>query len=198
MKVRLLRRLSLPSPALVIAVAALVAALSGSSHALTITNANVRDRSLTGTKFQENSVGGNAVEESALSGRSMRGTLFELDSVGGNAVKESTLGTVPSAAVAGIGGGLARHAVIAPDGAIVRQRGIAGSSRIGPGHYQVAFDVDVRACVYVATIGDELAGGPGAGEINVAQAAANVNAVRVVTRGGGNRADRSFHIVVSC
>jgi len=129
----------------------------------------------------------------------MRGTLFQLDSIGGNAVKESTLGTVPSAALAGIGGGLARHAVIGPDGAIVRPRGVTGALHTGPGQYQVVFDVDVRACVYVATIGDELAAGPGAGEINVSQAAANVNAVRVVTRGGGgNHADRSFHIVVSC
>jgi hypothetical protein len=78
---------------MVIAVTALVVALSGSAYALTIANANVRDRSLTGTKFQENSVGGSAIKESALSGPLDEGTLFQLHSVGGNAFKESTLDT---------------------------------------------------------------------------------------------------------
>ena len=96
-------------------------------------------------------------------------------------------------------GSVTRHAVISNIGATVRARGVTSSAQTGAGQYQVVLDRDVRNCVYVATLGDESASGPGTGQIAVTSAAANVNAVRVVTRDSdGTPANRSFHLVVSC
>ena len=81
---RILRRR--PSPALVIAVIALFAALSGTAYALTITGADVMNGSLTGADIRNRSL-----TQSDLRGRSLKGTLMLKDSVGYNAVKEEVL-----------------------------------------------------------------------------------------------------------
>jgi len=76
---------------------------------------------------------------------------------------------------------------------------VTAATKTGDGQYSVIFDADVRGCTYFATLGDESASAPGTGQISVTSAAANVNGVRVVTRGSdGNPADRSFHLMVSC
>ena len=60
-------------------------------------------------------------------------------------------------------------------------------------------DRDVRACVYVATLGDESAAAPGTGQVSVTSLPSSVNGVRVFTRdSAGTAANRSFHLVVSC
>jgi len=191
-------RPSRPSPAMVVALAALFVALSGSAYALTITNANIKNRSLTGTKFRANSIGGNAVKESALTRRSMAGRLFKLDSIGGNAVKESSLGPVAQA------GGATHYAVVNELGQLVRGRGVAanGVSRSGTGTYLVVFDRDVTSCAYDATLADPSNGLPPLGQIGTARSAAiygPLNGVQVRTANqAGEEANRPFHLVLSC
>ena len=72
---RRIRRL-LPSPAMVVAVVALVMSLGGSAYALvitgksikngTVTNKDIRNHSLTGTDMRKNKVGGGAIDEATL------------------------------------------------------------------------------------------------------------------------------------
>jgi hypothetical protein len=80
---RLTRRFPRPSAAMLVAVAALFAALGGTSYAaLMVTGANVVNGSLTGADMAKKSIGGNRLKK---------------DTVGGSRVLESSLGTVPMA-----------------------------------------------------------------------------------------------------
>ena len=181
------RRLRAPSPAMVVALIALFVSLGGSAYAVaTIGSDDIINGSIRNRDFKDGT---------------LRGQESKPDGWGPKAIKEQVLDAskfkqVPSAVIAD---GVTRHAVISNIGATVRGRGTASSAQTGPGQYEVIFDRDVRGCVYVATLGDESAAGPGNGQISVTSAAANVNGVRVVTRDSeGAVANRSFHLVVSC
>jgi hypothetical protein len=187
------RFLRLPSPAMVVAIVALVTASSGVSYAVaTINGSSLVNGSIRNVKFKDGT---------------LRGQEAKRDGFGGGAIKErsldasqldsSKLGPVPSA---GTADGLMRHVVVASNGGAVRGRGVASTAKTGDGQYQVIFDRDVRNCTYFATLGDESAAAPGTGQISVTSAASNVNGVRVATRNsvGDTLVDRSFHLMVSC
>src|SRR5215218_4390096 len=91
-----------PSPAMVVAVAALVMSLGGSAYALVITGKSIKDGSVTNKDIRNHSLTGNDMR---------RG------SVGGGAIKESSLGPVPAAFVAA---GASRFAVVNANGQAVR------------------------------------------------------------------------------
>ncbi|MGH2741133.1 MAG: hypothetical protein ACRDN8_01365 [Thermoleophilaceae bacterium] len=172
---------------MVVALIALFVSLGGSAYAVaTIGSDDIVNGSIRNRDFKDGT---------------LRGQEAKRDGFGGGGIKEQSLDAtkikqVPSAVAAD---GVTRHAVISNVGATVRSRGTASSAQTGPGQYQVVFDRDVRNCVYVATLGDESAAGPGNGQISVTSAASNVNGVRVVTRDSdGVFANRSFHLVVSC
>jgi hypothetical protein len=174
------KRKFLPSPAMVVALIALVAALGGSAYAaIVVTGKNVKNGSLTGVDFKP---------------RSLHGSKLRADSIGGGSIKESTLGPVQA---------LAHQAVVTGAGVLARGRGVTGVVRTAAGRYQVAFDRDIRGCVYAATVGDVSAAGPGTGTASVASNPANANAVDVRTvtyNAAGNPVDenRPFHLIVSC
>ncbi|HSE82517.1 MAG TPA: hypothetical protein VLA87_12650 [Gaiellaceae bacterium] len=84
---------------------------------------------------------------------------------------------------------------------IARGNGVASVTKSGVGNYVVAFNRNVRQCVYSATIG--LSGASGTeddGFTTVVGAAANVNAVFVETDDTtGTESDNlSFHLIVNC
>jgi hypothetical protein len=174
------KRKFLPSPAMAVALIALFAALGGSAYAaLVVTGKNVKNGSLTGVDFKK---------------RSLHGSKLRADSIGGDVVKESTLGPVQA---------LAHQAVVTGAGVLARGRGVTGVVRTAAGRYAITFDREVRSCVYVATVGDVSAAGPGNGNATVASNAANANAVDVRTvtyNAAGNPVDenRPFHLLVSC
>jgi hypothetical protein len=187
------RFLRLPSPAMVVAIIALVVASSGVSYAVaTISGSSLVNGSIRNVKFKDGT---------------LRGQEAKRDGFGGGAIKErsldasqldaSKIGQVPSAASAE---GVVRHVVVASNGGAVRGRGVTSTAKTGVGQYQAIFDRDVRNCTYFATLGDESAAAPGTGQISVTSAASNVNGVRVVTRNsaGDTPVDRSFHLMVSC
>ena len=172
-----------PSPAMVVALTALVLSLGGSAYALVVTGKTIRNNSVTNKDIRQRT----------LTGNDMRG-----DKVGGGAIKESTLGPVPSAFIAG---GSSRFAVVGAGGAVRRGRGFSSVSRTGRGRYQVIFQGDVRNCAYYATVGDPSAAGPPANsQVSVSSLASNVNgvAVRTANSNNGNQADRPFHLLVLC
>ena len=174
----------LPSPAMVVAVVALMVSLGGSAYAaLVITGKNIKNGTVTGKDIHN---------------RSLRGTDIHRDSIGGGSIKESTLATVPGAYLTV---GSARFAVVNGAGQAVRGRDISSVARTSEGRYQVIFNGNVRNCGYYATIGDPSASAPPShSEISVSSLGSNVNGVAVRTQNGGNgnQLDRPFHLVVMC
>jgi hypothetical protein len=175
----------LPSPAMVVAVIALIASLTGSAYAaLVITGKSIKNGTVTGKDIRNHS---------------LRGSDIHHDGIGGGSIKESTLGPVPQAYLAG---GSGRFAVVNGAGQAVRGRGISSVARTSEGRYQVIFNADLRNCAYFATIGDPSASAPPShSEISVSSLSSNVNGVAVRTQGGGDagaQADRPFHLIVMC
>jgi hypothetical protein len=174
------RRL-VPSPAMVVALIALVMAMGGSAYALVITGKSIRNGTVTGKDLRNRSVTGNDTKR---------------DSLGGGSIKESSLGLVPQALIAHGGN---RFAVVSGGGQLIRGRN-AQAARTGAGRYQVIFETDIRSCAYFATVGDPSASGPPQNsQISVSSLATNVNGVAVRTENnGGNEVDRPFHLIVFC
>ena len=174
----------LPSPAMVVALVALIASLTGSAYAaLVITGKSIKNGTVTGKDIRNHS---------------LRGSDVRHDSLGGGSIKESTLGTVPGAFLTI---GAARFAVVNAAGQAVRGRDISSVARTSEGRYQVIFNGNVRSCGYYATIGDASASAPPShSEISVSSLGSNVNGVAVRTQNGGNgnQLDRPFHLVVMC
>lgn len=170
-----------PSPAMVVALAALFVALGGSAYALSITGASIVNGTVRGVDVKNYSLTGKDVKK---------------DGLGGVTVKESRLGPVPFAEA------VTHSAVINSGGQLVRGRGVSAADRIlgaGPGRYAVVFNRDVRGCFYSATIGDVSTNGPPTGQASVASLPTNPNGVSVRTQAeGGNAAPRPFHLLVSC
>ena len=173
----------LPSPAMVVAVIALVMSLSGGAYALVITGKSIKNGSITNKDVRNRTLTGNDMRK---------------DSVGGGAIDEATLGPVPSAFLAA---GASRFAVVNAGGQAVRGRDVSSAARTSEGRYQVIFNGDVRNCAYYATVGDESASAPPQnGQISVSSLASNVNGVAVRTENGtnGTELDRPFHLLVMC
>ena len=173
----------LPSPAMVVAVTALVMSLSGGAYALVITGKSINNGSITNKDVRNRTLTGNDMRK---------------DSVGGGAIDEATLGPVPSAFLAACA---SRFAVVNAGGQAVRGRDVSSAARTSEGRYQVIFNGDVRNCAYYATVADESASAPPQnGQISVSSLASNVNGVAVRTENGtnGTELDRPFHLLVMC
>ena len=173
----------LPSPAMVVAVTALVMSLGGSAYALVITGKSIKNGSVTNKDIRNHS----------LTGSDMR-----KDHIGGGAINEATLGPVPSSFLTA---GASRFAVVNAGGQAVRGRDVSSAARTSEGRYQVIFNGDVRNCSYFATVGDESASAPPQNsQISVGSLGPNVNGVAVRTENGtnGTELDRPFHLIVMC
>jgi hypothetical protein len=189
-EVSMFRRL-LPSPAMVVAVVALIMSLGGSAYALVITGKQIRNNSVTGKDVR--SLTGKDIRNRSLTGRE-----FRADKLGGRSIDESSLGPVGTALVAHGG---ARFAVVTEGGQVARGRDISSVARTGDGRYQVIFNADIRGCAYFATVGDASAAAPPQNsQITVSSLATNANGVAVRTENGnnGSEADRPFHLIVMC
>jgi hypothetical protein len=176
------RRL-LPSPAMVVAVVALIMSLGGSAYALVVTGKQIRNNTVTGKDIRN---------------RSLTGREFRRDKLGGRSIRESSLGPVGTALVAHGG---ARYAVVNGSGQLVRGRDVSSVARTGDGRYQVIFNADIRGCAYFATVADESAVAPPQNsQISLSSLSTNVNGVAVRTENGnnGSEANRPFHLIVMC
>jgi hypothetical protein len=175
-------RVRRPSPALVISLIALFVALGGTSYAAIKIGAG---------NLKTGSVGTRAVKNGTLRGRDIRRATLS-----GREINEGRLGSVPLAE------GTSHWAVIrAPDGVVVRGRGVTSATRFPqPGRYQVIFNRDVRGCAYLATLGNTDAATPSTGQIAVSQLPNTPNGVqiRTTTSDGGTNANRNFHLAVVC
>ncbi|MBB4664080.1 hypothetical protein [Conexibacter arvalis] len=199
------KRLKLPSPAMIVALVALFAALGGTSYAAlsvgSVTSREIKNGSIRNVDFKRGT---------------LRGQEFKRDSLGGGAIKEesldaSKLGNVRTASRATeaeratLAAGLTRQLAVAADGARSNDRGgVVSVIKTATGRYQVLFDTDVRACAYSATLAitpppADRRDAPVTGEIAASPLAGNVNGVEVATAdSAGVAADRAFHLTVSC
>jgi hypothetical protein len=162
---------------------------------------------------------GKIVKEAVTAGKIKNGAVttnkLANDAVTGQKAKESTFGEVPLAANANALGGLPaagyqhalRWAVINANagGASVTRGNATAATRQGAGDFLVSFAPDIRACAYVATLGDVGAGVGEAGEISVEQlSAANATTLEIRTyNSAGAQTDPTggndgFHIAVIC
>jgi hypothetical protein len=166
---------------MVTALVALFFSLGGSAFALVITGHSIKNGTVTGAD----------IKNGALASRDMK-----RNSIGGAAILESKLGPVPTADSAQ---GIVHQAVVTGAGVLARGRGVTSASRTGEGRYQVIFDREVRACAYLASVGDAGGAAPAAGLIETSQLPSNVNGVSLRTQNSdGTPSDRPFHLMVSC
>ncbi len=198
-----------PSPAMVIASIALLAALGGTSWAAasklaprnSVGTAQVIDYSLLRRDFRPGQL--------PTGPRGPRGFTGPRGSTGspgppGPPGRTGPTGPTGPAGPKGEKGeagqaASALWAVVNSSGSIARSNGTTSAGRTGTGNYEVIFNRDVSGCGYVASLGNPSAGGIAAGQIGVSPRSGNANGVAVSTRDtAGAAADRSFYLLVFC
>jgi hypothetical protein len=165
-----------PSPAMVVAIIALITALAGTAYAA---------QSINGGAIKKQTIGGGKLKQKTLTG-------FQINT--------NKLGIVPSAKRAAhtywavvnnpAGTGNATLARASDSGIVAAE---------GGGAVAVTFPGNISGCANVA--GRDNAGTtvPGAGYAQTNTAAANTNAVEVRTRDAkGDNEDADFHLIVVC
>jgi hypothetical protein len=204
----------LPSPAMIVSLVALFAALGGTSYAAlsansvnsrtiqngTIRNEDFKDGTLRGAEFKRDSLGGGAIKEEALDASKLG---FVRTATRATTADNATKAALADRATAA--GGVTRQLAVAADGTRSLDRGgVVSVTKTATGLYQVIFDADLRACVSSATLAitpppADSRGAPVTGEIAVSPLAGNVNGVQVATAdSAGVATDRAFQLLVSC
>lgn len=191
----------LPSPALVLAIAALVLALTGSAVAAKrylITNTKqisptvLKQLAKMAAKQGGNGAAGPQGEKGPTGDRGPQG---EKGTTGDK-------GPTGEAGPRGAAGGNSdiEFAVIDPNGALARPTGGATVEKLGPGSYAIVFKTDVTQCAYEATIG--LSGTiavENPGYATVVRWSENPDGVFVQTYNEhAELEDKGFHLVVVC
>lgn len=165
-----------PSPAMVVAVTALVVALAGTAYAA---------QTINGGAIKKQTIGGGKLKQKTLTGYQ---------------INTNKLGVVPSAKRAAHTYWAVVNNPASPGNATLARASDAGITAVeGGGAVSVVFPVNVSGCANVA--GRNNAGttvpGPGTAQTNIT--VANPNAIEVHTRDEkGANADADFHLIVVC
>ncbi|HEX5713094.1 MAG TPA: hypothetical protein VFX85_07255 [Solirubrobacterales bacterium] len=175
---RRLRR-TRPSPAMVVAVIALVTALAGTAYAA---------QTINGGAIKKQTIGGGKLKQKTLTGYQ---------------INLNKLGTVPSARTA-IRASHTYWAVVnnpggAGNAALARASDQGITAAEGGGAVNVIFPVNVSGCANVSSRNNAGTTVPNAGYAQTNISPANPNAIEVHTRdkGGGNE-DSDFQLIVVC
>ncbi len=176
------------SPALVVAGAALLIALSDTGWA-TVSQLVPR-----------NSVGTAQLRNNAVTSAKVKNGQIRLADLHRTARRPGPRGPRGLAGPAGPAGAVTRlWAVMNASGSIARGAGTTSAGRLGAGVYEVVFGQNVTNCAFVASVGDSGEATGANGAATVTRRAGNANGVRVETRNLGNAlADRGFHLIVVC
>ncbi len=170
------QRIGRPSPALVIAILALIVAASGSAvadgvsaAARLITGKQVKNSSLTGADIKNSSLRGSDIRNSSLTGADIRNGSLTLSDIR-KSEKEKLAGSegprglagpqgVPGAAGAsgpkgdpGPPGTARAYGRVSADGALSRAKGIETVTHPGPGVYCVRLDPSIEAAAASAVV----------------------------------------------
>jgi hypothetical protein len=165
-----------PSPAMVVAVVALIVALGGSAYAA---------QHINGGAIKKQTIGGGKLKQKTLTG-------FQINT--------NKLGVVPAAKRASHTYWAVVNNPASPGNAVLARASDAGiTATEGGGGVSVAFPQDVTGCANVAGRNNAGTSTPGAGFAQTNSSPANPNAVEVHTRDDtGANADADFHLIVVC
>jgi hypothetical protein len=165
-----------PSPAMVVAVIALIAALAGTAYAA---------QRINGGAIIKQSIGGGKLKKKTLTG-------FQINT--------AKLGTVPFAQVATHTFWAVVNNPASPgNAALARSSGPDITATEGGGAVTVTFPFNVTGCADVAARNNAGTTVPQAGYAQTNTSAANPNAIEVRTKDkDGNNEDGDFHLIVIC
>jgi hypothetical protein len=166
----------MPSPAMIVAIVALVVALAGTAYAA---------QTINGGAIKKQTIGGGKLKHKTLTGYQ---------------INTNKLGIVPSAnRAAHTYWAVVNNPVGAGNAALARASDTGITAAEGGGAVSVTFPVNISGCADVA--GRDNAGTtvPGAGYAQTNTSPANPNAIEVRTRDEkGAEADADFHLIVVC
>ena len=165
-----------PSPAMVVAVIALIVALAGTAYAA---------QTINGGAIKKQTIGGGKLKKKTLTG-------FQINT--------NKLGMVPSATRAAHTYWAVVNNPAAPGNATLARASDAGiTATEGGGAVAVVFPQNVTGCANVADRNNAGTTVPAAGYAQTNSAPANANAVEVRTRDAkGDNEDGDFHLIVVC
>ncbi|HEX5527072.1 MAG TPA: hypothetical protein VFX44_07730 [Solirubrobacterales bacterium] len=165
-----------PSPAMVVAVIALVVALAGTAYAA---------QSINGGSIKKQTIGGGKLKHKTLTG-------FQINT--------NKLGTVPFAKVATHTFWAVVHNPANPGNAVLaRASGPGITATEGGGAITVTFPFNVSGCADVAARNNAGTSPPQPGYAQTNSSAASQNAIEVHTRDKeGKNEDADFHLIVVC
>jgi hypothetical protein len=165
-----------PSPAMVVAVIALIAALAGTAYAAQKINGNL---------IEKQTIGAGKLKKKTLTG-------FQIN--------VNKLGTVPFAKVSTHTFWAVVNNPASPgNAALARSSGPNITATEGGGAVTVTFPFNVTGCVDVAARNNAGTTVPQAGYAQTNTSAANPNAIEVRTKDkAGNNEDADFHLIVIC
>jgi hypothetical protein len=197
-----------PSPALVVASIALLAALGGTGIAAV---ANVPDNSVGTAKIKNN-----AVTAPKIAGNAVNSAKIANNAVTSSEIKNATIQPADLSAAAktagpqgppgptgpsGPAGASAAAAWASVDvvGNLVRNKGAASAQRTATGVYQVVFSQDVTGCIYLSSPGGPTTDAFPSFESGAAQLPNVAAGVRVFTTNGtGTLTNLPFFVAVFC
>jgi hypothetical protein len=165
-----------PSPAMVVAVVALVVALAGTAYAA---------QTINGGAIKKQTIGGGKLKKKTLTG-------FQINT--------NKLGVVPAAArAAHTYWAVVNNPTGAGNAALSRASDAGISAVEANGAVTVTFPVNISGCANVAGRDNAGTSVPGAGYAQTNTSPANANAIEVRTRDEkGADADADFHLIVVC
>jgi hypothetical protein len=165
-----------PSPAMVVAVIALVVALAGTAYAA---------QRINGGAIEKQTIGGGKLKHKTLTG-------FQINT--------NKLGVVPAARRAAHTYWAVVNNPPNPGNASLARASDSGiAATEGGGAVSVAFPVNISGCANVSSRNNAGTTPPGAGFAQTNTAAANANAIEVRTRDAkGDPEDADFHLIVVC
>jgi hypothetical protein len=165
-----------PSPAMVVAVIALIVALAGTAYAA---------QTINGGAIKKQTIGGGKLKHKTLTGYQ---------------INTAKLGVVPFAQRATHVYWAVVNNPASPGNATLARASDSGiTATEGGGAVSVAFPIDVTGCADVAGRDNAGTSVPNAGYAQTNSSAANPNAIEVHTRDkAGNNEDADFHLIVIC
>jgi len=165
-----------PSPAMLVALVALVVALAGTAYAA---------QTINGGAIKKQTIGGGKLKKKTLTG-------FQINT--------NKLGTVPSAKRAShTYWAVVNNPAAAGNAALARASDAGISAVEGGGAVTVAFLQNISGCANVAGRNNAGTSVPNSGYAQTNSSAANPNAIEVRTRDkDGANEDADFHLVVVC
>lgn len=169
-------RMRRPSPAMVVAITALIVALAGTAYAA---------QTINGGAIKKQTIGAGKLKKKTLTG-------FQINT--------NKLGVVPSAKRAAHTYWAVVNNPTSPGNATLARASDAGiSATEGGGAVTVVFPTNVSGCANVAGRNNAGTTAPGSGYAQTNTSPANANAIEVRTRDkDGNNEDADFHLIVVC